>query len=430
MAALYPTPEARPSARAQAVKVLLMVAGVVLVLWVSASIGGCAREHGKYTSEGIQKATTRIEALKAATEYQMAEEAFNSADLDKALKHCEKSIKLSDKVARTWTLRGRIMLEKNQLQDAVSSLQKAAEIDGNFVLAHYYLGIVAERIDRKDEALDHYLKASELDTNSAQYVVAAAEMMIDTDQTDRAEQYLLSKQKSFQHTAGVQQSLGQISMMRGDYPQAEIYFNEARLLAPDEGEVLEDLARAQYLQSKYAECDSNLTRLLKIADFAKRRDLQHMRARCLVSLERNAEARDILVALTKDEAGTNDVEAWIALGQVAYQIRDTSRLRLAFTRVIALAPSRPEGHVLKGLHQRRMGDFTNAEVSLKKAVELAPTAENHVLLGLTQERLGKGQLARASFKSALDADPKDPIARQLVDSPRAAALMAGVPEGQ
>ena len=104
--------------------------------------------------------------------------------------------------------------------------------------------------------------AAQLDPASPQYSLAAAEMMIDQCHLDQADDFLRARGPAFEHVAGVRQTLGHIAMMRGEHEAAAAFFNEARLLAPDDKAILEDLVRAQVAIGQYAQAEFNLTRLL------------------------------------------------------------------------------------------------------------------------------------------------------------------------
>ena len=414
------------AATPQIMRIAVLGACVIFAAWLLISLAACSTpKHGKFTSEGQNAAQKRLDTIKAQTEYTMALQAFLDSDLNKALKHCEKAIILAPTVVRCYVLRGRIMMEKSDLQQAEVSLARAIEVDAANVDAYYYRGLLAERVARKQDALTNYMKACELDTQNPQYPIAAAEMLIDLGDLDGAESFLNERQTAFQHHAGIQQTLGHISMLRGDFAKAELRFSEARILAPNETDVLEDLARAQFNLSKWGEAEACLSRLLKAPEFSDRRDLSHMRAQCLTSLNRNAEARDLLVTLTKSDEGQADTQAWISLGQVAYAIKDWSRVRQSFVRVLALAPERCEGYVLKGLHQRRTEDFKGAEQSFRRAIEISPSGELYILLGLVYQRLDNETAARTCFARAAKLDPTDKVAQQLVLDPSMAAKIAG-----
>lgn len=392
-----------------------------------AALAGCAG-HGKYTSEHLNKSEQRLATLKAANEYDLAHQGYLAGDLDKALKHIDLSIAINPDVPKSHLLRGRVLLEAGDLEGANAALARAVEIDPALVEAHYFQGIVHERFARKDDALAFYLKAADLAPTDAQYAVAAAEMLIDLDRLDDAERFLLDRSAHFEHNAGVRQTLGHIAMIRADLPAALRFFEEARLLAPEDDAIAEDLIQAQMAQGRFADAEFNLARLLKNKDNADRRDLQHLRAQCLVALDRPVEARDAYLALTSGDAGTGDLDAWVALGRVAYQLNDLHRVRLAATRAAALAPERPDGYVLRALWQRRTGDRDGALRSLALAVKHAPEPETFLMLGILQEEAGDFAAARDSFARALELNPDDPdAATALARAEQRVASALGAP---
>src|SRR5690606_30123468 len=247
-------------------------------------------------------------------------------------------------VPKSHVLRGRILMEMGNMEGGIGSLRTAESLDPQNIDAQYFLGVAHERIGDSAEAAQRYARASELDPSRAMYAIAAAEMMIDQDQVDEAESFLVSRKQDFEYSAGVRQTLGHIALLRGDGETAVGLFTEARFMAPEDPSVMEDLARAEVATGRYAEAEYNLSQLLKKEEFASRPDLLHMRARCLVELDRPVEARDVLVKITDSEQGAKDVEAWIQLGHVSYVIKDQARLRSSASRAIALAPNRPEGY--------------------------------------------------------------------------------------
>lgn len=391
---------------------ILPLSAAVLV----ACLGGC-QGHGKYTSEGLVNGQNKVAGLKAANEYQQGQQAFLAGDLEKAIKSVDRSIQINPSVPKSHVLRGRILLEQSDLEGAINSLQKAEALDPKNVDAQYYLGIVYERFTQPEQAKERYLKAAELEPSNPQYAVAAAEVMIDTGDLGGAETFLSSRGPAFEHNAGVRQTQGHISMMRGDAAKAAQLFNEARLLAPDDTMVLEDLVHAQIATGQFAEAEFNLGRLLKATGNKDRRDLKQMRARCLTNVDRPLEARDVLIDLTSGDAGQKDVESWIALGDVCYILHDMNRLRQAYGRVLALAPERSEGFTLKALYQRKQGDLAGALSSLDQAVQLSGDEIDPLMLkGLVLKDLGRTSEARSTFTQVLAKDPGNETAQEAIQN--------------
>jgi len=393
-------------------KRMLTLASLITI----AGLAGCAG-HGNYTSRAMSDAQNKMAGLKAMNDHQQAEQAFQAGDLDKALKMVDRSLASNPNVEKSYVLRGRILIEKGDLENALLCFQKAEALKPESVEAQYYQGIVYERFTQNDEALKHYLKAGELDPSNPQYAVAAAEMMIDLDRLPDAETFLSKQQPAFEHNAGVRQTLGHIAMLKNDLPAAVKLFNEAHLLAPDDTIVLEDLIHAQIATGQFGEASYNIDTLIKAAGGKDRRDLRQLQARCLLNLDRPVEARELLIKLTGDSEGQKDVEAWIELGNVAFVLKDNARLRQSSQRVLALAPARAEGYTLRALWQRRQGDLAGALDSLNKAVDLRGTETDPLILrGLVLRELGRIEEARQSFASVLAQDPTNDAARSALSS--------------
>lgn len=402
----------------------MILIGLSIMFAAATSLTGC-RTNGKYTSERRNLAKVKMDGMKAANEYQMGLQAFLAGDLEKARRHVDASLSLNKEVARSHVLRGRVFMEQNELEGATDSFEQAAKLDPKSVESYYFRGILAERLLRREEALSFYMQAAELAPNDPQQTLAAAEVMIDLGRTNDAKQFLLSASDRFRHTPGIQQTLGHIALMENDPAGAEQLFTQAQLLSPDQMEIVEDLARVQFARGNFADAQANFAKVLENEKFKGRRDLQHMRAKSFIAMERMVEARDVLLQLTSDEAGANDLDAWIALGETSYKLRDTSRVRAAYSRIISLAPDKSDGYVLKGLQMRRASNFSAAEAAFRQAAEIEPTAEVLVLLGLTYERMNEPALAQRCYVAANQLAPGNDLAQRLATDKDAGAALAG-----
>lgn len=391
----------------------LGVGALVLLGWLAIAAPGCA-SHGHYTAAHKSGAKEKLEAVKAASEFTMAKDSFLAGDLEKGLQHVDYSLSLKESVAISHILRGRILMEMGDLEGANRSLSRGAEIDPKNPEAPYYNGILSERLNQPKLAQGFYQKAAELDPQNAQYVVSAAEMLIAQGELDAAEQYLKDRTQLYQYNSGLRQTLGHVELLKGNAEQAAGLFNEARLLAPNDSGILEDLVRAQMASGRWGEAEFNLQRLLKDDKDGVRRDLIHMRAQCLVQLDRVGEARQLFLKLTSDQAGAGDADAWVGLGEVALSLKDLPRVKNCASRVIALAPERAEGYTLRAMYLQRSGDVTGAARVLEAAPRSARNADSLVMLGMLRQDLGQRDGARQAYAEALRNDPQNQNAAQLL----------------
>jgi len=376
-------------------------------------VTGCAG-NGGYTSDHASAAKMKMNVIKAATEWDMARQAFLAGDLDKAIKKVDSSMALNDQVPKSHVLKGRILLEKGDVGASIQSLRTAEALDPEYVDAHFYLGVVQERLGKLEEALTHYQLASELDGYNPDYAVAAAEMLVDLGRMGEAKAYL-NAGPAFEHHAGVRQTLGHIALIQNETETAVGLFEEARLLSPSDDVVLEDLIRAQLATERYREAEFNLATMLSNSEHESRRDLQHMRAKCLMALDRPVEARKTYYSLTQDKAGQADVEAWVGLGNVSYVLSDSRSLRRSASRVVALAPERHEGYSLTALWFRNQKDDANALDSARDAINVAPNDASLVAFeGMLLMEMGQLREARQSLASASRLDPSNATFGQLL----------------
>ncbi|MEL7483922.1 MAG: tetratricopeptide repeat protein [Planctomycetota bacterium] len=392
-----------------------LAVGIGAVLGLSAGLGGCMG-HGRNTSEGLTQAQARMAQIKSATEWEMAEQAFMAGDLDRALEKVNNSIAMNPGVTKSHVLKGRVLLETGELEKARRSLLEAQVIDPTFEEAHYYMGMVNERLARQEEALQSYEFAATLNPEEALYAVAVAEVLIDLNRLDDAQTYLDERAGVFEHNSGVRQTLGHLAMMRGDKQAAADFFRDARLLSPEDSSMLEDLIIAQMEIGEFAEAEYGLSRLLAEEENAGRRDLLRMRARCLIELDRVIEAREALLHLTSADGGDVDLTSWLDLGALAYRTNDQTRLRQAAAKITALAPTRPEGYVYRSIWLRQHGDQQKALEVLEQGFESAEMPIGAVLLrGVLEQDLGMFAAAERSYEAALALDPDDSRASLLLD---------------
>ncbi|MEQ8770004.1 MAG: tetratricopeptide repeat protein [Phycisphaerales bacterium] len=397
----------------------LSVLGLVL------AVGGCTGS-GSYTREGATLAEEKMSIIKAGTEWQMAHQAYLAGDLDKALRKVDASLKLNENVVKSHVLRGRILLEQGQLGSSLESLLTANTIDPMDTDAHYYLGIIYERLNEPAKAVSHYEQACELDGYNPAYAVAAAEMMIDLDRIDDARVYLESD-PMFEHDPGVRQALGHIAMIQDKPDRAVTMFEEASMLAPEDNVILEDLVRAQIATERFAEADRHLSRLLRAEENRDRRDLQHMRARCLVALDQPVQARGIYKDLLAAEDGDNDLEAWVGLGNIAYLIDDQRSLRQCASRVVSLAPERAEGYSLWALYHRAADNLPKAITAARAAIDADPLDPSlRAFYGVLLTDAGQSEQAIDAFTDAVTLAPNNPGYSMMLEQAEA-GVFASVP---
>lgn len=401
---------------------LTLVASMACTLPI---LTGCMGGHGKYTQEHISLAKEKMSFMKSATEWDLARQAFLSGDLGKALDKVDGSIAINDTVVKSHVLKGRILIEMGDLGNAIKSLHTAETLSPEDADTHYYLGVVFERLNRPEEALTHFENACEFDDYNPGYAVAAAEMLIDLDRPEQAKRYLETLPMSV-NNAGIQQTLGHLALIDKDPIQAELHFRDARLLAPDDTGILEELIHTQMLNQHFADAERNIAALLQNFEHKDRRDLKLLHAKALMGTKRPVEARSIYQDLLSQTNGKSDIDAWIGLGNTSYVINDDRTVRRAAGRIVAMHPNSHEGYVLWAMVHRRSGDLSKALSSINDAIDRNnKQGDLFAFRAMVQRDLGMFNEAMTSVTRARSLSPSNQDFGTLERSLKAQAI-AGV----
>jgi tetratricopeptide (TPR) repeat protein len=385
---------------------LTTMAGVLAALFLA----GC-NGPTKTGIENREAAWRRVDSMNAELTYDQAWQAFEVGDFDHSLQSIDATIQRIPDSPKYHVLRGRIMLETHRLEEAIASFMAAIEHDPEYAEAHYFAGIVFQRWSDDEQAYEHYIAAAELDDENVQYLLAASESLVALGEFEQAKTMLGQKLSRFEHNAAMHHLLGQIAMLQGDPVTAARELSEAHLLRPEDNFLMEELARVQYEAADYAKCMDTLANLQRRTG-GQRYDLVHLEARSLAMMGRAMEARDLYVRLSR--VMPEDPNVWVELGALAWELGNFRRVAQCSVRVMAVAPERFEGYMLKGVNERHHGNLDEAIILFQQAASRAPdVAMPHVLLGLVLEQKGQLESALAAYDQAIQIDPGNQEAMSL-----------------
>lgn len=372
------------------------------------------------TKKGIESrkfAQQRFDTVRSRVDFDQANQSFESGNFLDAKRSLESAIDKYDAESSYWVLLGRIYLETHGIQDAIVSLDKAVEIDEANPDAHYFLGIVQERLERPLDAVDSYLTALELAPSNSNMLVAAIDVLIGADLLDEASRIIREHRPDFEDDAAVLHVAGRVAMMKEDWTGAADDLEKSVLLDDSDRWTLEDLARAQLAAGRFQACLGTIDDLMALTETGDRDlELMRLRGRCLSEAGRSMEARTAFRDLVN--LHPEDVEGWIDLGLVCMEVEDHRYVLRSGQRLAVLSPSRFEGYFLLGHAALTNRDHDSAVKLFARACELAPERiEPRLALGMGHELRGDQAAAYRAYAK---------VAENGHVAPRMHGLMAGV----
>lgn len=391
---------------------LIRTAAAATVIAALTALGGCSGSGNKQPTQK-EVAVAKWNNARASVMLSLANDQFKTGNYDKARQTLTEARKMSPDNPAIWVLSGKLNIEQGQLEVAERELQKAVELAPTAAEPHYLLGVIYQRWQRFDSALNEYQSASDKAPAELAYVLARAETLMVMDRPKDALALLMEKLAFFDNNPVIRDAAGQLLMQQQRYDEAVTVFREATLLATDDVTLKERLAKALFYDKRYREAGDLLSRVASAEGNEKRADLQVMIGECALQTQRVSEAKAAFELAT--QLNPSSVPGWQGIAKAALTRSDLPRADLAIRRAISLEPADAQSQLLLGYVRLRQDRLNDAMVAFRKASALEATDPVSLCMtGYVLEKLGQPQQAIEFYARALRVKPDDELANQLM----------------
>ena len=358
----------------------------------------------KRGKEMRDQAYSRVDRVNAGMVHEQATTAFETGQLDKALNLVEQALERYPNGPAHYVLRGRILMELDRLAEAERSLRTAIKLDEKQANAHYFLGIVFERLSRDDLAHDLFLKASEMEPDKLQFLMAAIESLMAQGELDQAEALFQERFIAFEHNAALHHLHAQLMVMQGQQDAASASYEMASLLAPEDSDLLAEWTRLRHRQGDHSGVLACMQELRQLHQVDPTTDLRLVEARSLSSLGRLPEARTIYMALLDEHP--DRLSLWREFGLFAWDIQDWRSVGRCGQRLEAAGDSGIKTQLFLAVSAREKGDLQSAQEILRGVLEEHPSdpLANTLLAGVYL-RQGDSSAAEKAWQVAVKSGP-------------------------
>jgi len=390
---------------------LPVACGVALGLGV---VGGCSSTATKPPTQKA-KATQEWNRARANVMYSLAKDQYATGNLDASRKTTDDAQRLDPENGPLRVLSARLAIEEGNLDLADKELAKARKINPKNAEADYLSGVVSQRWQKPEAALEFYSAAADKETGELAYLLAKSEMLVTLGRQEEALRLLQSKVVYFESSAVIRDATGQLLMQFKKYDEAAAILRQASILATDDPVIQEHLGFALYFAGKYAEAVEPLRKVLKNESYSKRADCHLALGKSLLELGKLREAREALETASRlDESNS---ATWLSLGRVAMQLGDDKRAELSLKRAMSADPANAEARLLTGYLRLRQKKYNEALANFQRASALnTKDTTSLCMVGYALQKLGRDKEASQYYAKALKIKPGDEMARKLMAS--------------
>jgi len=345
--------------------------------------------------------------------------------IDEAIAQLQKAVEINPNYVEAHNNLGDALLQKGQVDEAMGQYQKALEIDPNFADAHNNLGIVLLKKGQVDEAMAQYQKALEIKPNNASAHYNLGNVLLQKGQVDEA---IIQYQRALEikpTDAEAHYNLGNALFKKGRMDEAIAQYQKALEIDPNFAEVYYNLGNVLLQKGQVDDAIAQFQKGLEIKpnDTEARYNLGNALLKKGRVDEAMAQYQKVL------EIKPNFAEAHYNLGIVLAQSGRVDEAIAQFEQVLKLKPDYTDAIYNLGVALSKKGQFDKAIALFQKTLEINPTdADSHNGLGIALIKKGETDKAIVQFQEAVRLNPNHSDAQNNLAKAKAMARQGASPK--
>jgi tetratricopeptide (TPR) repeat protein len=319
----------------------------------------------------------------------------------------ESVLKSNGKDDEALTLRGEIQLQRNQLNEAVQTLQGVVTRNPDMAVAHYQLGLALNRLGEPDRAGTEWQQAIRLRPNMVEADRALAGLTLQKSDMAGLERYS-SEIIQLQPASPDGYALRSISnMARKRYPAAELDARKAIEVAPQSPAGYLEMGNLSSLNQK----NSDAINWYEQALSRDPNSIDALRGLANVYVSQKQPDRAISAISSHISASPNNSSFYDLLGSVMFTKKDYPGAEMALKKSVQLDKNNVDAYVKLGQSQLARGAVEETLSTYADAVAANPKEPAiYILTGVAYERKHDLVKAKAAYQSALQLKPENPQA--------------------
>ncbi|WP_333874558.1 tetratricopeptide repeat protein [Methylobacter sp.] len=296
-----------------------------------------------------------------------------------------------------WMVLGLVLQQMGRLADALTPMQKAAELSPDDDEAHYNLGNTLKNLGKLNEAEASYRRALQIKPNDAETHYNLGNTLKDLRRLPEAVDNYRQALQARPNYAEAYNNLGVTFQDMGRLDEAEAGYRQALLLKPDYAEAYSNLGIILKNLGRLDEAEASYRKALQIKpDYA---EAYNNLGATLQKMDRlnEAEAGYRQALLIKPDYA----EAHNNIGIVLYDLGRLDEAEACYRQALLIKPDCAEAYNSLGSGLKNKGLVEEAEASYRQALQIKPDyAEAHNNLGTVLKVQGRLNDAKACYRKA------------------------------
>ncbi|HEX3106044.1 MAG TPA: tetratricopeptide repeat protein [Terriglobales bacterium] len=319
----------------------------------------------------------------------------------------EAMLKSNGKDDQALTFRGEIQLQRNQINEAVQTLQGVVTRNPDMAVAHYQLGLALSRLGEPDRAGAEWQEAIRLRPNMVEADRALAALSLQKSDMAGLERYA-SAIIQLQPASPDGYALRSVSFMaRKRYPAAELDARKAVEVAPQSPAGYLEMGDLNSLNHKNSEAINWYEQALSHDS----NSIDALRGLANVYVSQKQPDKAISAINSHITTSPNNSSFYDLLGSVMLTKKDYSGAETAFRKAVQLNKNNVDAYVKLGQSQLARGATNETLGTYAEATAANPKDPGlYVLTGIAYEHMHELDKAKAAYQTALQLKPDNPQA--------------------
>ena len=327
--------------------------------------------------------------------------------LPEADKLNEATLKSNAKDDQALTFRGEIQMQRNQINEAVQTLQGVVSRNPDMAVAHYQLGLALSRLGESDRAGTEWQQAVRLRPNMVEADRALAGLALQKSDMAGLERYS-SQIIQLQPASPDGYALRSISLMaRKRFSGAEQDARKAIEVAPQASAGYVQMGNLQSLNQK----NSAAINWYEQALSHDPNSIDALRGLANVYVSQKQADKAISAINSHISTAPNNSSFYDLLGSVMLAKKDYSGAETALRKAVQLDKSNIDAYVKLGQSQLDRGATNETLGTYAEATAANPKQSAlYIVTGVTYEHMHELDKAKAAYQTALQLKPDNPQA--------------------